>query len=397
VRRGWQEKTIEECFKVKSGDFLPKKKMALTGDIDVYGGNGVTGKHDQYNLTGENIIIGRVGEKCGNVNRVNENIWITDNAFYISEFKEEFDLKFLEYLLNTRNLRETANQSAQPVISYKTIKGVSLLIPPIAEQKQIVAILDEAFEGIDSAIANTEKNLANARELFESYLNAIFTRKGDDWVERQLKDVCVQITDGKHGDCRNEDDSGYFFLSAKDVKQNRLNYENARQVVKEDFEETHRRTRLEPGDVLITNSGTIGRTAIATDNENTYRTTFQKSVAILKPIKELISSEFCRYSLMAHLDEMVGISAGTAQKNLLLRDLRAYRFYMPESVQEQQAIANKLDEFGKETQRLETIYQQKLAALNELKQSILQKAFSGELTAEVGDVAVEQVGAMDAA
>ena len=195
-----------------------------------------------------------------------------------------------------------------------------------------------------------------------------------------MEDVCIQITDGKHGDCNNEENSGYFFLSAKDIKQDKLNYENARQITKEDFNETHKRTKLEPSDILITNSGTIGRTAIVPEDDRTYKTTFQKSVAILKPIKEQINSEFCRYSLMAHLDHMVNISAGTAQKNLLLRDLRAHQFYMPDTVDEQKIIATKLDDFSGETQRLETIYRKKIAALNELKQSILQKAFTGQLT-----------------
>jgi len=297
---------------------------------------------------------------------------------------KNIDLKFILYAIDYRRL-EILNQRRgvrQKNLSLAKIKDISLSIPLVSEQKRIVALLDEAFEGCDRAIRNTEKNLANARKLFESYLNVIFTQKGDGWVKKRLGDVCLQITDGKHGDCNNEDNSGYFFLSAKDVKENQLNYKNARQITKKDFEETHRRTNLEPNDILITNSGTIGRTAIAPKDERTYRTTFQKSVAILKPIKNQINSEFCRYSLMAHLNDIVAISAGTAQKNLLLRDLRAHQFYIPETVHEQEIIAAKLEEFSRETHRLETIYRQKLAALKELKQSILQKAFTGELTAD---------------
>ena len=96
MKKDWKKEKIEQCFKVKSGDFLPANKMAKEGNIDVYGGNGIAGKHNQHNLTGENIIIGRVGAKCGNVKRVSGNIWVTDNAFYISELLEEFDLTFLE-------------------------------------------------------------------------------------------------------------------------------------------------------------------------------------------------------------------------------------------------------------------------------------------------------------
>ena len=293
--------------------------------------------------------------------------------------------KFLYFHFLNIDMRKLGSGSSIPQINNYDIEPLIISFPSLLEQKRIVSIVDQAFEGIDRAIANTKKNLTNARELFESYLNAIFTQKGDGWIEKQLQDVCLYITDGKHGDCRNEDNSGYFFLSAKDVKQDRLNYEGARQITKEDFEETHRRTKLEPGDVLITNSGTIGRTAIVPEDERTCKTTFQKSVAILKPIREQINSDFCRYSLMAHLNEIVGISAGTAQKNLLLRDIRAHRFHMPKTVHEQKIIAAKLDEFCRESQRLETIYRQKLAALTELKQSILQKAFTGELTADIAN------------
>jgi type I restriction enzyme, S subunit len=140
----------------------------------------------------------------------------------------------------------------------------------------------------------------------------------------KLEDICSQITDGKHGDCNNEEGSGYYFLSCKDVTNGKLNYENARQITKEDFIDTHRRTKLETNDLLITNSGTIGRMAIAPHDELTYRTTFQKSVAILKPIESKVSPRFLYYLLHADLKRLISFAGGTAQKNLLLRDLRAF-------------------------------------------------------------------------
>mgnify|MGYP000391408742 CR=1 FL=1 len=301
---------------------------------------------------------------------------------------DRFIPEYIYYALLSKKaeLISKAAGNAQPNISQIKIRNTEIPVPTLLEQKRIVSIVDEAFEAIDIAIDNTKQNLINARELFDSYLNAIFTQKGEGWIEKKLEEVCLNITDGKHGDCNNEDNSGYFFLSAKDIKQDRLNYEGARQITKEDFEENHRRTRLEPDDILITNSGTIGRTAVVMDDDKTYRTTFQKSVAILKPIKEKINSEFCRYSLIAHLNEIVAISSGTAQKNLLLRDIRSHRFYMPISIHDQKIIAARINDICQETQRLEAIYRQKLTALNELKQSILHKAFTGELTADTADL-----------
>ena len=112
------------------------------------------------------------------------------------------------------------------------------------------------------------------------------------WEEFTLSELCHLITDGKHGDCENQENSGFYFLSVKDVFGNQLNYEKARQITESDFLETHKRTKLEPGDVLFTNTGTIGRMAIAPEDSKTYRTTFQKSVAILKPNRDLIIPRF---------------------------------------------------------------------------------------------------------
>jgi type I restriction enzyme S subunit len=252
----------------------------------------------------------------------------------------------------------------------------------LEEQKRIVAILDEAFEGIDAAIANTQANLAAARELFDSYLGRVFVLNSKHWHLATLEEVCFKITDGKHGDCENEQNSGYYFLSAKDVKNGFLQYENAREITQKDFEETHRRTDLSPGDILLTNAGTIGRTAIALENEKTKRTTFQKSVAILKPKRELIDSRFCLYALKANLRALIDSSSGTAQKNLLLRDTRSFQVPLPKVISEQVSIAKKLEEFEKKAIHLESLYEKKLDALHELKQSILAKAFRGELTRE---------------
>ncbi len=164
------------------------------------------------------------------------------------------------------------------------------------------------------------------------------------WQAARLGEVCSLITDGKHGDCTNEENSGYYFISAKDIRDGIINYENARQITQSDFAETHRRTDLQPGDLLVTNSGTIGRLAIVHDNERTLKTTFQKSVAILKPKPCEISSRFLYYYLTANMKAFIHPAAGAAQKNLLLRDIRAFRIYKP-SLHEQDNISRTLSNY----------------------------------------------------
>ena len=154
----------------------------------------------------------------------------------------------------------------------------------------------------------------------------------------KLGDICFQITDGKHGDCRNKPNSGYYFLSAKDVFERDLSYNDVREIEEEDFLETHRRTNLQPGDLLVTNSGTIGRVAIAKDDPKTSRTTFQKSVAILKPKRDIADSLFLYYALVHKRPLIQEVAGGTTQQNLLLKDIRDFDIPLY-SLPEQRAIA----------------------------------------------------------
>lgn len=140
----------------------------------------------------------------------------------------------------------------------------------------------------------------------------------------KLKEITLNITDGKHGDCRDSYNSEYYFISCKDIKNGKVFYEEARQITKEDFYEAHKRTNLEVNDILLTNSGTIGRMAFVEDGELAARTTFQKSVAIIKPNAELIVPKYLYYVLLNSVDTLTNHSNGSAQKNLLLSTLRDF-------------------------------------------------------------------------
>ncbi|MBS1577036.1 MAG: restriction endonuclease subunit S [Bacteroidetes bacterium] len=157
-----------------------------------------------------------------------------------------------------------------------------------------------------------------------------------------LKNICHLITDGKHGDCQNQDGSDYYFISAKDVADWKISYENARQITQADFEDTHRRTRFEPLDIVIVSTGAnIGDMAIAKDEEKTYRTTFQKSVAILKPDKSKVNPHYLAYFICNSRTLLHNISSGSAQKNLLLKDLRNIKINLPD-ISIQNTIASTL-------------------------------------------------------
>ena len=158
-------------------------------------------------------------------------------------------------------------------------------------------------------------------------------------IEKALAELTLNITDGKHGDCRGKDDSGYYFISCKDIREGQIHYEDARQIIEEDFWDAHKRTRLEPDDILVTNSGTIGRMAFVRDVPLTYRTTFQKSVAIVKPDKAKIFPKYLYYQLQNCVDDFINRSNGAAQKNLLLSTMRAFKMNIHEDEDLQMHIA----------------------------------------------------------
>ncbi|HHT9145786.1 MAG TPA: restriction endonuclease subunit S [Candidatus Wunengus sp. YC61] len=143
----------------------------------------------------------------------------------------------------------------------------------------------------------------------------------------KLIDITKNITDGVHGDCENEVNSGYYFISVKDLEEYRINYDDARQITQQDYIEAHKRTKLEKGDVLFANSGhTIGKMLFVQDNNtNIGKTTFQKSVAIFKPNLEVIDNAYFYYLIKYYTEGLRRAAVGSAQKNLLLDDIRNFK------------------------------------------------------------------------
>ena len=215
----------------------------------------------------------------------------------------------------------------------------------------------------------TEKELKKTPELPEG------------WGRDKLNNLTFFITDGKHGDCQNEENSGFYFISAKDIYDSKINYQNARQITKSDFLEVHKRTDLKPNNILITNSGTIGRVAIAANNENTEKTTFQKSVAIIKKYDNLIDSKYLAYHLQNDVESIKLVSKGTAQKNLLLRDIRELVISII-PIQEQHQIVQKIETRLSICDKMEVTIAESLEKAESLRQSILKKAFEGKLLNE---------------
>ena len=382
--KNWEKQRLEDCFKLKSGDGLTSKMMSEVGEYPVFGGNGIAGLHNEYNLSGSNVIIGRVGALCGNVRHMKENIWLTDNAFKITDFKFDFDHSFLTYLLNFKNLREFARQAAQPVISNSSLKDVILEFPKsLPEQQRIVTILDEAFAAIAKAKANAEQNLKNAKELFESYLQGVFERKGDGWEEKTLKEVTTKIGSGATPKGGNESykTEGISLIRSMNVHDFKFRERNLAFIDDKQAKELNNVT-LEENDVLLNITGaSVARCCVIPKEYLPARV--NQHVSIIRGKKEIIDPIFLNLLLTSkfYKDQLLFTGEqGATRQAITKAQLEVFKISFPKSLKTQQAIVQKLDALSTETKKLENIYQQKINDLDELKKSVLQKAFSGELS-----------------
>jgi len=300
---------------------------------------------------------------------------------------ENLNYKYLYYFLygNSELLNDLGNGTTFKELAASKLKQVKIPLPPLNEQKRIVAILDEAFAGIEKAVANAEKNLANARELFESRLNSLLSHHDADWTETCLSDCATLISTGPFGSLLHKSD----YVTEGVPLVNPINIAGA-EILPDDNKrisaETKGRLRayiLREGDIVIARRGEIGRCAVVTEKQNGW--VCGTGCFFIRPKPEVNPYFLARmiksYKYRKALEKQ---STGTTMKNLSNKALSDLKIKLP-AKQEQDMIVVKLEELSEHSRNLESIYQQKSTALTELKQPLLQKAFSGELTANANN------------
>ena len=305
---------------------------------------------------------------------------ICSTGYFVLRPKQSVDYKFVFYYLLTQDFTEQMESlqkgASYPAVTDGDVRGQTISSPPLPEQHRIVAILDEAFEGIATAKANAEKNLHNARALFEGHLQSVFSQSGEGWVDKSLNEICTKITDGEH--LRPTVlPTGIPFLSAKDVLDHDVVFSDSLFVSEEDATKFRRRCNPEKGDILIVSRGaTVGRTCVIKSSKIFC---LLGSVILLK-IDESYLAEFISYALKSPSlkAQLVGASEAAAQQAIYLRDIKPVQISCP-PIALQESIVSILDSLLAETQRLASIYERKLASLDELKKSLLHQAFSGQL------------------
>lgn len=161
--KGWEVKKFPDCYKLTSGKNLTSKKI-IEGEFPVYGGNGIVGYHIDYNLDGDNIIIGRVGALCGNVRNVLGKTYITDNAFILSKIEKRWINVFILFLLEIHNLRQYARDALQPVVSNSGFKNIDIILPPLS--------LQQAFASKIEAIEKQKELIKQSIKEVETFFNS---------------------------------------------------------------------------------------------------------------------------------------------------------------------------------------------------------------------------------
>lgn len=380
MRKDWEIKKLGEVCKVIAGQSPEGKYYNNTGNgLPFYQGKKEYGnkylgepKIWTTKVTKEaeaNDILMSVRAPVGPINFATQKICIGRGLAAIRASKL-IDKEFLyNFLLKHENEIIGNTGAVFNSINKAQIESIKIPLPPLSKQQEIASILDDVFESIELAKSNTEKNLKNAKELFESYLNSVFENKGDDWEEKTLGEIgkvsmCKRVLKNqttRHGDIPFYK-IGTFGKTPDSFISNELYNE---------FRSKY--PYPQKGDILISASGTIGRRVIYDDKPAYFQ---DSNIVWISNNNEVILNEY--------LFEFYGYcnwnpSKGATISRLYNDDLRRIKISYPKSKEIQREIVQKINKLSETIKRLVSIYEQKLNDLEELKKSFLQKAFNGEL------------------
>lgn len=361
------------CITKENHEELTKKNKPLVGDI----------LYTRVGSYGEAAVIEEV---------IEFSVFVS--LTLIKPKKELLNSYFLKYYLNSNEIKTLAKNSITSSgvgnLNVGTVRKFPVPIPPLPEQQRIVSILDKAFAAIDQAKANAEQNLQNAKELFESYLQGVF--ENGDWETSTIQEITRVI-------------NGYAFKSkdfkpTHSVKSIKITNVGVKEFVEEtdnylpeEFGETLNKVQVKDGDIVIALTRTIiaAGLKVAVVPATYDGALVNQRVAALVANEENVRPSYLYYYLttkgvadyvLAHVNTLM-------QPNLSINDLKTLPVPLP-STDEQENIVSQLDSMQSKTQKLEAVYQQKMDDLEELRKSILQKAFAGELDTSASSVTKEK-------
>jgi type I restriction enzyme S subunit len=384
MKNNWQIKKLGEICDFEGGSQPPKSNFIYTQKKGYVRFLQIRDFKSEKNITyipeskknricnKNDILIGRYGASVGQILTGEEgayNVALMKATPNLNLINRDF---FYHYLISSEfqdRLSKVSARSAQAGFSKEDIYNFPVITPPLIEQKRIVKILDEAFEKIEKAKENTEINLINSKELFESYLQNIFANPGKDWQVKELGDVCslyqgIAInTKTRHALVEKSD---LPLLRIKDLKNNTVE-----QYI--DPNNYPINALVNESDIIYTRTGSLGlvfRGKRGVLHNNSFK---------IVPNHELTKDYlFIWLQNPIFKSKILSLAMRAAQPDITHAIFKIQKIEIP-PIKEQKIIVKKLDELSEQTKKLELIYQKKLDNLEELKKSILSKAFSGEL------------------
>ena len=377
-------KLIDLC-NVEYGTRVVRKRDAGT-IFPVYGGGGATFSMDVYNRENR-MVIARfaMSKKCTRF--VRGKFFLNDSGLTISAKDNALiDEQFLNYQILSLNdtIYSLARGTAQKNLNVDEFKNLTLSFPDSTqEQKQIVEILDQAFESIEKAKANIEKNIENAKELFQSKLNQIFSQNYEGWRKNSLKEVTIKIGSGAtpKGGKSSYKESGISLIRSMNVYDIGFKKKNLAFIDEEQAAKLNNVT-IEQEDILLNISGaSVARCCIVPKECLPARV--NQHVSIIRLDGKIIPS-FVHYSLTSKYNKKllleIGEKGGSTRQAITKSEIESFVISYPLDKEKQKEIVETLDIIDNHIQSLLTSYEEELKNLEEFKKSILQKAFSGELT-----------------
>jgi type I restriction enzyme, S subunit len=302
------------------------------------------------------------------------------------ELSREYLLYWLLKDETVDQINATCTGARMPRANMNEVLAFDFPLAPLPEQQRIVDILDEAFEGLATAKANAAKNLKNARAIFESELNAIFTSKGDGWEEWKLGDKSLlEIIDGDRGinypkSSDFYDDEHCLFLNTKNVRPDGFDFHSTIFITAEK-DSRLRKGKLQRNDVVMTSRGTIGNLGLYSDEVPFDNIRINSGMLVLRSNKRVVLPAFLFELLRSGIvkEQIKKQTTGAAQPQLPIKTLANFSVPVPMSLDEQATLVKKIRVLESETQRLESIYRLKIERLDALKKSLLHQAFTGQL------------------
>jgi len=324
------------------------------------------------------VLVGEDGAKWGSGDNtafaVEGRVWVNNHAHVLRPNRDRLLDRWLIYHLNHSDLTAFVSGLTVPKLNQGSMREILVPVPPLPEQQRIVALLDEAFAGLATAKANAERNLQNARAIFESHLQAVFTQRGEGWVESTIGETCILKSGTTVSPTLEQPDGDLPYLKVADMSfegnEDQIT-SSSRFLLMADVKESAvipKGATLFPkrGGAIMTNKKRIAALPICAD----------LNIMSVIPSQRLRAQLLYYYFLNV---DMRKLGSGSSIPQINNYDVEPLTISFPESLATQEELIRAFDELRKETQRLTRLYERKLAALEELKKTLLHQAFNGEL------------------